>query len=62
VTVDELGNTASTTLFVALHKYLTEKRFHAGDKIMLLSVASGLEIGVVVFVMDDLEVTHGHTH
>jgi 3-oxoacyl-[acyl-carrier-protein] synthase-3 len=62
VTVDEYGNTASTTLFLALHRYLTEGQLHAGDKILLLSVASGLEVGVVVFVMDELEATHGHTH
>jgi 3-oxoacyl-[acyl-carrier-protein] synthase-3 len=62
VTVDDYGNTASTTLFLALHRYLTEGRFHAGDKILLLSVASGLELGVVLFVMDELETTHGHTH
>jgi 3-oxoacyl-[acyl-carrier-protein] synthase-3 len=62
VTVDELGNTASTTLFIALHRYLTEGRFHAGDKILLLSVASGLEVGVVLFAMDELETTHGHAH
>ncbi|HET7503723.1 MAG TPA: 3-oxoacyl-[acyl-carrier-protein] synthase III C-terminal domain-containing protein [Kofleriaceae bacterium] len=62
VTVDDYGNTASTTLFLALHRYLTEGRFHAGDKILLLSVASGLEVGVVLFTMDELEATHGHTH
>jgi 3-oxoacyl-[acyl-carrier-protein] synthase-3 len=62
VTVDEYGNTASTTLFLALHRYLTEGKFHQGDKILLLSVASGLEIGVVLFAMDELETTHGHTH
>lgn len=62
VTVDELGNTASTTLFVALHKYLDEHAVHAGQKVMLLSVASGLQVGVVVFEVDELEVTHGHLH
>lgn len=62
VTVDEYGNTASTTLFVALHRYLTEGRLHAGDKVLLLSVASGLQIGVVLFELDDLEVSHGHVH
>ena len=62
VTVDDYGNTASTTLFLALHRYLDEHRFHRGDKILLLSVASGLEVGVVLFAMDDLEATHGHAH
>lgn len=62
VTVDEYGNTASTTLFLALHRYLDEKRFRPGDKILLLSVASGLEVGVVLLEMDELESTHGRPH
>jgi 3-oxoacyl-[acyl-carrier-protein] synthase-3 len=62
ITVDELGNTASTTLFVALHKLLDEHALHAGDKVLLLSVASGLQVGVVVFQVDELEVTHGELH
>lgn len=62
ITVDDYGNTASTTLFLALHRYLTGGQFHAGDKILLLSVASGLEVGVMLFVMDELETTHGNSH
>jgi len=62
VTVDEYGNTASTTLFLALHRYLTERRLARGDKVMLLSVASGLEVGIVMFVVDELEQTHDHAH
>lgn len=62
VTVDTYGNTASTTLFLALHRYLDDHRLHAGDKILLLSVASGLEVGVVLFEVDELEVTHGDLH
>lgn len=62
ITVDEYGNTASTTLFVALHRYLTEGKLHAPDKVLLLSVASGLQIGVVLFEVGDLEVSHGHVH
>jgi 3-oxoacyl-[acyl-carrier-protein] synthase-3 len=62
VNLQDYGNTASTTHFVALHRYLTEGRFHQGDKIMLLALASGLEVGVIVLVMDELAETHGHTH
>jgi 3-oxoacyl-[acyl-carrier-protein] synthase-3 len=62
ITVDKLGNTASTTLFIALHEYLSEGQIHGGDKVLLLSVASGLEVGVVLFVVDELETTHGHAH
>jgi 3-oxoacyl-[acyl-carrier-protein] synthase-3 len=62
VTVTDYGNTASTTHFVALHHYLTEGKFHAGEKVMLLALASGLEIGVIVLVLDELVETHGRTH
>jgi 3-oxoacyl-[acyl-carrier-protein] synthase-3 len=62
ITVDEYGNTASTTLFLALHRYLAEHQIHAGDKVLLLSVASGLEVGVVLFVVDEMEDRHGHPH
>jgi 3-oxoacyl-[acyl-carrier-protein] synthase-3 len=62
VTVDEYGNTASTTLFLALHKNLSEHTLQRGDKVLLLSVASGLEVGIVVFVVDELEQTHDHAH
>lgn len=62
VTVDKYGNTASTTLFLALHDYLDERRFAATDKVLLLSVASGLQVGVVVFAIGQLQETHGHLH
>ena len=54
VTVDELGNTASTTHFVALWKYLNEGRLSEGDRVLLLSLASGLEVGIVIFRVGDL--------
>jgi 3-oxoacyl-[acyl-carrier-protein] synthase-3 len=62
VTVDELGNTASTTHFVALHKYLEEGRFAAGDRVLLLSLASGLEVGIVIFRVDRLVERYGNHH
>jgi 3-oxoacyl-[acyl-carrier-protein] synthase-3 len=62
VTVDELGNTASTTHFVALRKYLREGRFAKGDRVMLLSLASGLEVGIVIFKVDQLVEHFGHDH
>lgn len=62
VTVDDLGNTASTTLFIALHRYLSDHQLHVGDKVLLLSLASGLEIGIVLFIVDELETSHGNVH
>ena len=62
VTVDEFGNTSSTTHFVALWKYLTEGRFAASDRVLLLSIASGLEVGIVIFKVDQLVERYGHDH
>ncbi len=62
VTVDEFGNTASTTHFVALWKYLTEGRFTEDDRVLLLSLASGLEVGVVIFKVGQLVGRYGHDH
>jgi 3-oxoacyl-[acyl-carrier-protein] synthase-3 len=62
VTVDEFGNTSSTTHFVALWKYLSEGRFAKEDRVMLLSIASGLEVGIVIFKVDQLIERYGHDH
>jgi len=62
VTVDEFGNTSSTTHFVALWKYLSEGRFVKDDRVLLLSIASGLEVGIVIFKVDQLVERYGHDH
>ena len=67
ITVDEMGNTASTTHFVALWSYLSEGRLREDDRILLLSLASGLEVGIVIFTVGDLvqryrQVGGGHGH
>jgi 3-oxoacyl-[acyl-carrier-protein] synthase III len=60
--LEEYGNTSSTTLFVALHKYLEERRIGKGDRVMLLALASGIEIGMALFTIDDLVDSYGHAH
>jgi 3-oxoacyl-[acyl-carrier-protein] synthase-3 len=62
VNLEEYGNTSSTTLFVALHKYLEEQRLHTGDRVMLLALASGIEIGIAVFTIDGQVDHYGRTH
>ena len=62
VNLEEYGNTSSTTLFVALHKYLEEQRVHKGDRVMLLALASGIEIGIAVFTIDSQVDHYGRTH
>jgi 3-oxoacyl-[acyl-carrier-protein] synthase-3 len=57
--VTELGNTASTTHFVALRRYLEERRFARDDRVMLLSFASGLEVGIVIFGIDEMADRYG---
>jgi 3-oxoacyl-[acyl-carrier-protein] synthase-3 len=59
VNVEELGNTSSTTHFVALHRYLQEGRFVPGERVVLMALASGLEIGLVSFTMDELVNRYG---
>jgi 3-oxoacyl-[acyl-carrier-protein] synthase III len=63
VTVDRYGNTASTTHVVALVEELDAGRLNAGDRVALLALASGLEIGVVLFTVDEgLEACRGDGH
>lgn len=57
--VKTFGNTASTTHFVALTKFLEEGKFKSGDNIMMLVYASGLVVGVVIFTMDHLVDRYG---
>jgi 3-oxoacyl-[acyl-carrier-protein] synthase-3 len=48
----DCGNTASTTHFLALHRCLLERRIAAGQRVLLLSFASGVVVGAVVFDVD----------
>jgi 3-oxoacyl-[acyl-carrier-protein] synthase III len=62
VNIAETGNTASTTHFVTIYKYLQENRFKKGNKIMLLGFASGLVIGIIVFKINRLIESYGNYH
>jgi 3-oxoacyl-[acyl-carrier-protein] synthase-3 len=53
VTVDRYGNTASTTHVVALVEELRRGRARAGDRVALVALASGIELGVVLLTLDD---------
>lgn len=62
ITVDRYGNTASTTHTVALVEELEAGHIRPGDTIALLSLASGLEIGVIVLIADEeLVKRYGHS-
>jgi 3-oxoacyl-[acyl-carrier-protein] synthase III len=62
VTVDRYGNTASTTHVVALVEELEAGRIRAGDRVGLVALASGLEIGVVLFTVDEHLAGHRGNH
>jgi 3-oxoacyl-[acyl-carrier-protein] synthase-3 len=54
ITVDQFGNTASTTHFVALAHLLSSRSLKPDDRVMLVALASGIEIGFVIFTPGDL--------
>jgi len=54
ITVDRFGNTASTTHFVALRDLLSSGSLKPDDRVMLVALASGLEIGFVIFTPGEL--------
>ncbi len=60
--LEENGNTASTTHFTTIYRCLEEKLFRKRDKIMLLSFASGLVIGVVIFTINDIIDSYGNNN
>lgn len=63
ITVDRYGNTASTTHTVALVEELEAGRIKPGETIALISLASGLEIGILLIDVDEeLVARYGHDH
>lgn len=52
VTVDRYGNTASTTHVVALAEELGAGHIRPGDRVALVALASGIEIGIVLLTVD----------
>ncbi len=63
ITVDHYGNTASTTHTVALVEELEAGHIRPGERIALIALASGLEIGVVLLTLDDdLVRRYGNDH
>lgn len=59
VNLEEFGNTSSTTHFLALYRFLKEGAFKEGERLALIALASGLIIGMVIFIMDDLVNRYG---
>lgn len=59
VNLEEYGNTASTSHFLAVYRLLKERRFKPGDNIVLMALASGIVLGLVAFTMDGLAARYG---
>ena len=55
--VQEFGNTATTTHFVALHRALQEGRVQAGARILFVPMASGMVVGCMSATLGKLEVS-----
>jgi len=63
ISVDHYGNTASTTHTVALIDEIEAGRIKPGDTLALLALASGLEIGIILLIVDEgLLASYGHNH
>ncbi len=60
--LENCGNTASTTHFTVLYKALKDRIFKEGDRIMLLSFASGIVIGIVIFSIHGIIKNYGNDH
>jgi len=52
--LDQRGNTASTSHFIALVDHIRNKKINPGDKIIFSISASGLTTGTALYIFDDL--------
>ncbi len=60
--MENYGNTASTSHFLALYRYLKEGRFKRDDRIMLMASASGIVMGFVVFTLNNMVARYGNNY
>ena len=51
--LDQRGNTASTSHFIAISDYIHNNKIQSGDKVIFIIAASGLTIGTALYVFDD---------
>jgi 3-oxoacyl-[acyl-carrier-protein] synthase-3 len=62
INLSRVGNTASTSHILALYRLLQEGKIKRGERIMLLSFASGLVIGVIIFEIQGLADAYGSNY
>ncbi|MCU0604824.1 MAG: hypothetical protein MUD06_08575 [Rhodospirillales bacterium] len=54
VSADVYANTSTTSHFLALHRFILDGTIQAGDRLLLVSGASGIVISHAAYVFDDL--------
>jgi 3-oxoacyl-[acyl-carrier-protein] synthase-3 len=54
--VQELGNTSSTSHFVVIYTCLKRNQLKRGDRLLIVSTASGINVGVISLKLGNLEV------
>jgi 3-oxoacyl-[acyl-carrier-protein] synthase III len=59
--LEQRGNTASTSHFVALVDHIRHNKINSGDKVVFSISASGLTTGTALYVLDDLPDRLRHT-
>lgn len=52
--LEQRGNTASTSHFVAISDYISNGKIQSGDRIVFSINASGLTVGTALYIFDDL--------
>ncbi len=61
VSVDNFGNTASTSHFLVLCKHLEDKKIGKGSRVLFLGLASGITIGFLSATVGELSYGDDHT-
>jgi 3-oxoacyl-[acyl-carrier-protein] synthase-3 len=59
INLKNYGNTASTTHFLALYKNLMDGVIKKGDKLIMVSHASGIVMAVMMFTIDEMVDSYG---
>ncbi|HZB98024.1 MAG TPA: 3-oxoacyl-[acyl-carrier-protein] synthase III C-terminal domain-containing protein, partial [Candidatus Sulfotelmatobacter sp.] len=52
--LEDHGNTATTSHFVALYDLMEKSRLHSGDRVLFSTTGSGLTIGTALYTFDDM--------
>ena len=62
ISVDQYGNTASTSHFLVLYKSLQDRTIDRGARLLFVGLASGITIGFLSATIGRLEIKNGNNH